>query len=311
MRALLHVFILLGVASLSLCCSGGGGSGSALSHSGDGISGTGDFKLSKVSLSHESFGSGNQLDFELNSLAPILRLSFQEPLGASPREMFKVSVTDLNLQQSIELLPGQKNIHSLKLVQGEDQRDFYIHIEKSASLVPGQFELRPGHHYRYVVEAIDGKTLEHNGVVVGEISGYLRIKNLTFTYLGDFENGDTLVRDGQYLQGIQSLEPEFLVHSRYPIEGLPSEQGPLSILDLSIGGLKVLKPDSEDHKFLTILESNSTSTRLKLDKAPLSWGQKIELQVKPKVARWLTESGEREISQADVPSILTLETRQL
>jgi hypothetical protein len=307
-RAIFHISCLSLFLFLSLCCGGGGG-GTPIASAGDGISGTGDFSLSKVDLAHENYGSGANNDFTVNTLSPILHLKFDQALPASPETLFQVELTDLGSHQSLLATPGSVALKSLSVVPGKDLREFYIHISKSADLTPSQLELKPGNHYRYVVSPIEGHRLMQNGAELKNITGYLRVKNVTMTYLGDFTNGDTTVIDGGHLQGLKTLEPEFMIHSRYPLSQQLEGDNPLSLMALSLGGVQVLKPFSKPN-FISILDSNATSVHIKLTQSPLVWGQSLELKVQPKSVNWSTEEGERAVQSSDMPSKLVLETQQ-
>lgn len=309
MKVIFHTFFLVLVLFLSLCCSGGGGGASPLASTGDGISGTGDFSLSKVALAHENYGSGANNDFTVNTLSPILHLQFDQPLPASPETLFNVQLTDLGSMQSLLATPGSEALKTLSVVSGKDHREFYVHISKGTDLAPSTLELKPGNHYRYVVSPINGHLLYQNGVVLENITGYLRVKNVTMTYLGDFAKGDATVKDGGHLRGLQTLEPEFMIHSRYPLSQSLEGHNPLDLMALSLGGVQVLKPQFKS-SFISILGSNATSVHIKLTRSPFIWGQSLELKVQPKAVQWSTEDGDRDVQPSDMPSKLVLETQQ-
>lgn len=306
MRLVLQFILISTLLIFGLCC-GGGGSGTPSLANGDGISGTGDFKLSKVDLAHDSYGSGANNDFEVNTLAPVLHLTFSNDILGKPENLFKVKMTDLNINQSIEATPGSAALNSLQIVSGKTGKDFYIHIPKSKKADLGKFELRPGHHYRFEVSAVDGQRLIQNGASASSVSGYLRVKNVTLTYAGNFINGDTLIRDDAHLRGIKSLNPEFLIHSRYPLASSSADASPLDIVQMNVGGVQVLKSDSSTNYF-EVLEKTSTFSRIRLAPSSIYWGQSIELQVQPRSVRWITDSGIRSVDDKDVPNKLTIET---
>jgi hypothetical protein len=299
-------FMIPTLLLFSLCCGGGGGGGSSLA-GGDGISGTGDFALSKMELASDSYGSGNTNDFTLNTLAPIIRLQFDTPLPDHPENYFKVTLLDLNLQQSLEAEAGSLAFQTLKVAKGSSGKDLYLHVPKSSALNSSGYELRPGHHYRYTITPVN-KKLFLNGVETAQLEGYLRVKNITLTYLGDFEKRDSLVNDRDYLLGMGTLQPEFIIHSRFPLSGDNIENGPLSGLSVSFAGLQLLK-NNNSFSYIEVLNHSSTSTHIKIAKSPLTWGQSFSLAIQPQSASMVTDVGTRAITSDDLPTSLSISTQ--
>ena len=300
----LRLFILALVLLSSICC-GGGGSSSSLAV-GDGISGTGDFALSKVNLASDSYGSGANNDFTVNTLAPIIKLHFDHELPEHPENYFKITMLDLNLQQSIEAEAGSAAFNALRIVKGSSGKDLYLNLPKKPTVDSNGYELRPGHHYYYTITPV-AKKLFVDGVQVPRIEGYLRVRNLTLTYLGDFDKGDSLINDSDFLLGMDTLQPEFIIHSKFPLAGGNVVEGPLAGMSVSLGGLQLLK--SNGFSVIEVLGSSSTSTHFRLNENILSWGQSLNLTITPKSSKFMTEQGDRDIVQDDLPSSLSLVTQ--
>lgn len=299
----LRLWILALLLLSSLCCGGGGSSSLAV---GDGISGTGDFALSKVNLVSDSYGSGANNDFTVNTLAPIIKLNFENELPEHPEKYFKITMLDLNLQQSIVAEAGSEAFNALRIVKGSSGKDLYLNIPKKPTGDSTGYELRPGHHYYYTITPVD-KKLFINGVQIPKLEGYLRVRNLTLTYLGDFEKGDSLTNDSDFLRGMDTLQPEFIIHSKFPLAGGNVIDGPLSGMSVTLGGLQLLK--SNGFSVIEILGSSSTSTHFRLNENILSWGQSLNLSITPKSSKFITEQGDRAIVQDDLPSTLSLVTQ--
>jgi hypothetical protein len=285
----------------SLCC--GGGSGSSSLASGDGISGTGDFELSKVSLVDESYGTGDGQDFTVSTLAPILVARFSENLPEEPKALFKITLTDLELNRSIVANPGSRFHDLIQIARGADYRDLYVHIPKTDDVTIGDYELKPGGEYHFKVEHTEGGQFIVEGEREPHFEGYLRVKDLTLTYLGDFELGDALVKDGDALLGVASLKPEFLIHSRYDFSD--ETRGPLDALAFEVSGLVL---DGEELlSYLDVESVTSRATKIVLSQIPFGAGSDLDFNVLPSSALGDGSGLPEELVAAELPSYLRLE----
>ena len=296
LRALPLIMVL---ASAFAC---GGGSQKDLAN-GDGISGTGSIQLAKVGLASESYGSGNQLSFELNTLAPILVVEFSQVQESDPNDNLRITLTDLQQNQSLTILGGEGSPSNLFFKPSQNGLNYYIHLSKSKDLESLQTELKPGGLYRFTLESLNDQTFIYEGEVVSELSGTLSVKDLTLTFLGDFENGESLVRLDEGLRGIGSLTPEFLIHTNQPLPDSPlaDAQGPLSLIDIRFGSTSLLKTGTE---FLELLDVRDNAALIRVKDAPFYWGGKYNLSVLPRI---LDGHALETLSSNQIPNQLQLE----
>jgi hypothetical protein len=286
--------------AISVSC--GGGSGGALAN-GDGISGTGSVALSKVGLAADSYGSGSNLSFELNTLAPILVVEFQETQENDPNDNLRITLTDLQQNQSLTILGGDGSPSNLSFKPSSDGRTFYIHLAKSKSLETLDTELKPGGLYRFTIESLDGSNFLYQDESTAKLTGTLSVKDLTLTYLGEFDKGDSLVRLGNDFRGIGSLNPEFLVHTNIPLPNSESVDslGPLTLIDIRFGNTSLLKSSSE---YFEVLEVQSTAALVRVKDSPFYWGGNYDLDVLPKLN---AGNPGNDVTSEQIPARLQLE----
>jgi hypothetical protein len=303
-QALIRLLVVFTILAISLACGGGSAGGGAGLANGDGISGTGSIQLSKVGLASESYGSGNHLSFELNTLAPILVVEFAQVQESDPNKNFRITLADLQQNQSLTILGGEGSPSNLFFKPGSDGRTYYIHLSKSKNLTTAQTELKPGGHYRFSIESLSGQSFLFNGESVSKLSGTLSVKDLTLTFLGDFRNGESLVRLDDQLKGIGSLTPEFLIHTNLPLpdSDLGRSLGPLSLIDIRFGNTSLLKAGTD---YVEILEVHRHAVLIRVKNAPFYWGGQYKLDVLPKST---DETGfALPLSSKNIPTVLQLQ----
>lgn len=303
MKSALSILVL---ALFALACSGGGGGGGVAAN-GDGISGTGEFKLSKIDLAHASYGEGDYGDFVLNSLSPVLKVELGSPIDGDPRDLFEITLQDLTGGGTLTVGPGEDELQNVIIESGQDGSSFYLEVGKAASLNLGTYELQPGHHYRYVIRPVSGGGFEVDGERQEELEGYLRLRHVTITYLGNLKEGDGLVRDG-VLKGIATLQPEFMIHTDFDLESDSLPLGPLSLLELKLGSLPLLKSGSE---LIEVLDLDTSAVHVKVNAAPLDWGGDYDLSVEPKEVSVLLDDESLNLVDDHVPGTLRLEMQDL
>ncbi len=291
---LLQSFCACLLLLLSLCC---GGASSANALAGDGISGTGDFELSKLSVVDETYGSVDGTEVTVSSLAPIIVARFVEALPPQPKGLFKVTLIDLLGGQRLVSTPGSAFSEAIEVVRGADHRDLYLHLPKGDGLALGLYELRPGGHYHFKVEHLEGGEFLVEGQRSPVFEGKIRVLDLTITYLGDFSRGDALVKDGDALAGVASLRPEFLIHSSYDFS--VQERGPLSALAFEIFGSVFSGTALE--QFLEVEEVSTRGTKISFYPQVFSPGMDLALKVLP------LDAASGQLASQELPSILKLE----
>lgn len=258
---------------LPLCC-GGATPASSLA-GGDGISGTGDFQLSKLSFAHESYGSVKGSDMMVTSLAPIIVARFAEPLPPEPKSFFRVTLVDLLEEQSLVSNPGSAFFDALQVVRGADHRDLYLHLPKTDGLGFERYELKPGGRYHFKVEHLAGGEFFVGDHLSPVFEGHLTVSDMTITYLGDFSTGDALVNDGDALTGLASLRPEFIIHSNrdFPVQ----DRGPLSALSFEIFGS--VFSGSALERYLEVKEVSGRGAKISFYSQVFSPGMELTITV--------------------------------
>ncbi|MBF0198083.1 MAG: hypothetical protein HQL32_10240 [Planctomycetes bacterium] len=292
------------VLLIALACGGGGNS---VANSG-GISGTGDGQLSKsyrlndFDLAHDSYGNKSKSDFAINTLAPVFMISLDDPVSQGFENDLDISFTDVLSESSVSLSDISSNI---RMDQDEEGKVLFISILKTNSSSLGSQELRPGRRYFYTVTAKGNNELFFNEEKVESISGYMDTKNVTITYPMEKGQYDSLVRiENSPLKGMDSLTPNFWVHSKYTISSFDENRsddgyGILDKLEVMANGNKLFK---SDNSYYSIPHASSTFFNLSIEnQAQLNWGEHYRIAIIPQGLTYNKDGQEKHMMGDDIP----------
>jgi hypothetical protein len=310
-----HLFIklfLVGfVLLLSLACGSSGGAGVAGNRGG--ISGTGDPSFAKpilvenFELAHDSYGVKSKSNFSLNTLAPVFKVKASGFSQDEFKNVIIMKLKDLENGQSTTL----NNIENFaRFVAVSEDNTFYIYLFKSEDLLLKDSELKPGTNYEYSIEPSEGYSLEYDSETVFP-SGIITTKNFTFTYPHQRSKSDSMVFiQGAPLSGINTLNPNFLLHSKYPITSYDptatdGKYGIFDKLNVTVNGSNLFKTGSSQYEFVKV-----SSTAIKISvKSGLSWGSQYKLKVESKGLKVNTGNESSSVNEDDIPGAMLIHTK--
>lgn len=311
-KSLFYSLFTAFILSLSLACSSGGG-GDSIANRG-GISGTGDVSLSKsihinsFELAHQSYGARTKSTFSLNTLAPVFKIQAENVNESNFHEILSIQLTDSSTANSIQL--ENLNDHARIVYQTEEQA-FYIFIFKSNSISLDQYNLKPGHIYTYAVTAKNNYELiyDHSNI---HLAGSFETKNITFTYPHQKSSIDSMVYVANApLTGIDSLNPNFLIHSKYEIVGFDSSlihsgYGITDQLKVVVNGHNLFKAGYSN---LTFEEGTPKALKIKVTSG-LSKGLEYRLQLQSSNLKVKTETqSTRIVTTQELPQTMLIHTK--
>lgn len=307
MKLLMSILSLTGLVALlglSLACGGG----SSVANTG-GISGTGDISKASIEnfdLAHNSYGTRSSAkDFTLNSLAPVFVVRFSEEVDILLDEYF-----------AIEYRSGSKvsTTNDFRMIRGADKKTYYIMILKSNRVELGERELTPGTSFEYTFKRKDGSDLIYQGQSVSSLIGNWETKTLTISYPVDQGSSDSQVSLGiAPYEGLSTLTPEFIVHSKYPLENYdPAKSnegfGVVDDISVTLNGRSIFKSGVDN---VQIWNASSDSFKfLVLPQAGLLGSSNYEFIVRPNPTLKVIKDGVASpVSNDDLPNSLFIQTK--
>jgi hypothetical protein len=296
---------------LSIACGSSGGS--SIANRG-GISGTGDPSLlgkpivvESFELAHESYGLRTKGLFNLNTLAPVFKVKATGFEKDQFKDVILMKFTDVESGQSTTL----NNLEDFaRFVSVDTDNTFYIYLFKSDTLSLKDTELKPGHEYTYSIEANTGYSFSYDTNIVYP-TGSIITRNFTFTYPHQKANSDSMVHvQGAPLSGIDSLTPDFLIHSKYPISSFNQNapDGKFGIFDklsVLVNGTNLFKVGGSQYEFSSV---SSTAIKIKITNG-LTRGAQYQLKIESNGLQMNGRDSVVNVNSADIPSTMFIHTK--
>lgn len=292
---------------LSAC----GGSSNEVANTG-GISGTGDISkpvIETFDVAHPTYGErSKELSFNLNSLAPVFMLRFAHDVDVNLTDFLEISYSGSGVDSEIN------NTSNIVTQRSADGKTFYIMIVKTGQVEIGSSELGPGSFYELSIRPKSGSSIVYNEKGYKILSTELYTRNMTFTYPFDLASSDSLVDLGlSPFNGVNTVTPEFIVHSRYPIANFNENEsasgyGILDHITVQLNGQSIFKSGLDK---VQIWNASSKAFKfLVLPQAGLVRGSEYAFSISALSSLEMNIEGhQRVVTDNDLPQYMLVKTK--